>query len=219
MSAIIKKYRVKLAGSAGNTAKDGFTLLEVVLALLVVAIGVLAVFGLISFGLDASQQGVNDTLSALFADDVFNGLRASSIAASDDGKWLEFWQDFSTCQTSVTFAAWRTWDGVLEKKASLGAPTWSTDGPVYIKCTKSDQGEYAAAYRAVLKCKPFVGRPISTTNLINHTIRYALEVRPDSSSDPRYFGVTLTMWPGEFGDMTKQRSTIFYSEFGDPGNM
>ncbi len=199
---------------AKNRESNGFTLLEVVLAILVVAVGLLAVFGLITFGLDASEKAVGDTLAGIFADDVFNGLRSYSIAAADQGNWGNFWSAFAGGSTSVTFAAWRTWDGTLEKKGALSDSTWSSDGPVYIKCSVAG----AAAYKATLVCKSFVGRPISTPNLVNHTIRYSLNAKA-ASGGKQWYEVTLKVWPGEFGSMVVQKPITFYSEFGNPGNM
>jgi prepilin-type N-terminal cleavage/methylation domain-containing protein len=56
--------------------RNGFTLVEIALALLVVSLGMLAIFGLFPSGLDASRRAVDDTYAAFFADEVFNGFKA-----------------------------------------------------------------------------------------------------------------------------------------------
>lgn len=56
--------------------KSGFTLVEVALALLVIGIGVVAVFGLFPAGMEAGRQTINETQAAQFAEEVFNAYRA-----------------------------------------------------------------------------------------------------------------------------------------------
>ncbi len=56
--------------------RAGFSLVEVTLALMVVAIGVLSVMSLFPVGLDQNVRSIADTHTALFAEDVLNGLQA-----------------------------------------------------------------------------------------------------------------------------------------------
>jgi len=56
--------------------KSGFTLVETALAILVVSVGMLAIFSLFPAGMISNKQAVDDTYAALFADEVFNGVRA-----------------------------------------------------------------------------------------------------------------------------------------------
>ena len=58
--------------------RQGFSLVEVTLAMMVVAIGFFSVFSMFTAGLDQSQRSINDTKVAFFADEVFNGLLAES---------------------------------------------------------------------------------------------------------------------------------------------
>ncbi len=60
--------------------KNGFTLVEIALALLVISIGVIAILGLFPAGLEANQRSIGETRAALFAEDVLNGYRALSRA-------------------------------------------------------------------------------------------------------------------------------------------
>ena len=60
--------------------RAGYSLVEVTLALLVVAIGLTATFALFPEGLKATRAAVNDTEISLFADYVFSTLAATAAA-------------------------------------------------------------------------------------------------------------------------------------------
>lgn len=64
--------------------RAGFSLVEVTLALLVVAVGLTATFALFPEGLKATREAVNDTEVALFADYVFGTLAATAAAKGLD---------------------------------------------------------------------------------------------------------------------------------------
>jgi len=53
----------------------GFSLVEISLALLIVAIGMLAILGMFPAGLDQNARSISDTHAALFAGEVFGSLR------------------------------------------------------------------------------------------------------------------------------------------------
>lgn len=63
-----------------NRRRAGYSLVEVTLALLVVAIGLTATFALFPEGLKATRAAVNDTEVGLFADYVFSTLAATAAA-------------------------------------------------------------------------------------------------------------------------------------------
>ncbi|MGD9782923.1 MAG: prepilin-type N-terminal cleavage/methylation domain-containing protein [Kiritimatiellia bacterium] len=63
-----------------NRRRAGYSLVEVTLALLVVAIGMTATFALFPEGLKATRAAVNDTEVGLFADYVFSTLAATAAA-------------------------------------------------------------------------------------------------------------------------------------------
>lgn len=69
-------------GSAARRA--GYSLVEVTLALLVVAIGLTATFALFPEGLKATRAAVDDTEISLFADYVFGTLSATAAALGSD---------------------------------------------------------------------------------------------------------------------------------------
>ena len=72
----------------GTSTRAGYSLVEVTLALLVVAIGLTATFGLFPEGLKATRAAVNDTEAALFAEYVFTTLDLTAIYKGGDyGQW------------------------------------------------------------------------------------------------------------------------------------
>jgi len=54
----------------------GFSLVEITLAMLVISVGLLTVFGLFGASLQTNAASLDDTVAATFADQVFNGMRA-----------------------------------------------------------------------------------------------------------------------------------------------
>ena len=68
----------------GTSRRAGYSLVEVTLALLVVAIGLTATFGLFPEGLKATRAAVNDTEAALFAEYVFTTLDLTAIHKGGD---------------------------------------------------------------------------------------------------------------------------------------
>ncbi len=64
-------------------ARGGFTLVEITLALMVAAIGLLAVFGLIGDSLRANTKTLDDTVAATFAESVFSAIYANRWEARE----------------------------------------------------------------------------------------------------------------------------------------
>lgn len=58
--------------------RDGFSLMEVNLAILMVAVGLLSLFALFPAGLKESDAGIADTQEAMFADHVLSSLEGNS---------------------------------------------------------------------------------------------------------------------------------------------
>ena len=59
-------------------SRAGFSLVEVALALMVVGVGMVAVFSVLPVGLDANKKAIDDAQTAMFAEEVFNGFRAQA---------------------------------------------------------------------------------------------------------------------------------------------
>lgn len=60
------------------TRQAGFSLVEVALALMVVGVGMVAIFGVLPAGMEANKRAIDDAQVALFSEEVFNGFRAKS---------------------------------------------------------------------------------------------------------------------------------------------
>ena len=74
-----------LQHNCARPSQAGYSLVEVTLALLVVAIGLTAAFGLFPEGLKATRAAVNDTEAALFAEYVFTTMDLAAIR--EGGNW------------------------------------------------------------------------------------------------------------------------------------
>ena len=79
--------------------KQGFTLVEIALAMMVATMGLLVVMGLFVDGLATQQVTVDDTQTALFAEDVLQSYRA---LASEDWNGVD--------SVPLPPVAWDLWD-------------------------------------------------------------------------------------------------------------
>ncbi len=85
-----------------NQAQRAFTLIEVTLAVVVLSLGVLALFGLGQLALNNAKALEDDTRSAMLAEDVFASLRSVSeaLCASNNPEfWAAYWTDFAAGTT------------------------------------------------------------------------------------------------------------------------
>ena len=62
---------------------DGFSLVEVMLALAIVSIGLIAILGLLPTGLRSARDAADNTISATVIQDVFSTIRSSPFTAVD----------------------------------------------------------------------------------------------------------------------------------------
>ena len=69
---------------------NGFTLVEVSLALCIVAVGLLVLFGLFPMGLQLSEYAVLDTQEAMFADSVLGVIEANAMAVDSWETWTNY---------------------------------------------------------------------------------------------------------------------------------
>ena len=58
-----------------DVSSSGFSLVEITLALLIIAIGMLSILGMFPAGLDQNARSISDTHAAMFAEEVFSSLR------------------------------------------------------------------------------------------------------------------------------------------------
>ena len=63
--------------------REAFSLIEVVLAVAITALGLLAILGLLPQGLVASRNAADNTISATLAHDTFNAIRTNSFSSVD----------------------------------------------------------------------------------------------------------------------------------------
>jgi len=69
---------------SADANKQGFTLIEIALALLVASIGLMGILGLFPAGLQMSKMASDETQAALFAETVLNGVRAQAATSRWD---------------------------------------------------------------------------------------------------------------------------------------
>ena len=70
-----------------ESARGGFSLVEVSLAILLIGMGILTLFSLFPAGLKQSENAVMDTHVALFAEEVMNGFRANASSMTNWATW------------------------------------------------------------------------------------------------------------------------------------
>jgi len=135
--------------------RSGLIMVEAALAVVVLAIGVLAVFVLFSSGLDTRTRASADTQAALLATSVFNTLRAESVQASRENRWEAFWDDFSYGSTN------------------LPVPAGGPDG-VWVDTNLAIRAGELCTNRYV----NYSLRRGVDTSIVDHVLRYRLDVCP-----------------------------------------
>ena len=87
----------------------GFVLMELALAIFVLAVGILGMVILLNDSMSRGKRAAADTRQALFAQSVFQGLHAVSFSAQQGGRWTNFWYDFADGYTNLAVAAPALW--------------------------------------------------------------------------------------------------------------
>lgn len=88
--------------------KTGFSLIEITLALLVIGLGLLAVFGLFGSGLQMNSQSQQETSAALFAQQVMAGAASAKWADLKNGVELSTINTSTGVRGSSAFAGGET---------------------------------------------------------------------------------------------------------------
>ena len=103
-----------------SEAKSGFTLIEVTFALLLMSLGLFAIFHLFPSGLRASVDANAFTRQAMFAEDCFGAIRAEAAKASadPDADWAQIFSsgqafDLSDGATRVTSSDSDDWSDAI----------------------------------------------------------------------------------------------------------
>lgn len=108
-----------------SNCRSGFSLVEVALALLVAAIGLMSIMALFPVGLDASRRAVDEAQCALFADEIFNGIRA---------------------KMSLTNTVWEDIDSI---EIGLPAPDmWKNADTIKVRANRSGTNVYEYRYES-----------------------------------------------------------------------
>ena len=191
------------AMKVGTDGKAGFSLVEVTLALLVVAVGLTATLALFPEGLMATREAVNNTETALFADYVFTTLELSAAYQSLDGNVT-----VSRLESGTDDFISEMFSGDAdEKKFELDASGrtavfyWMPD---YYGLTSGD-----------MDYNYFKGK--LATAVFTYTLDLDLK---EGNGSP--FTAVLTVWPGEFekniekSKMRLEDARIFYREILPP---
>jgi prepilin-type N-terminal cleavage/methylation domain-containing protein len=194
---------------------EGFTLIEVALSIVVVAIGIMAVFSLMGSGLESNRKAISESQAAIFANDVFNSLRSASQQPdimANVGAWESFWIGYKHQQppaaTAVSVAGGATWDGPTNYIYGYG-------------------DVYSVAFTNALLHggAAFTGGAIS--NPVNGSLQYRLDI-----CGPRFtnivgaatqiverVNVRLYVWDGLYAQADVNKALVFYSEYNNPGEL
>jgi Tfp pilus assembly protein PilV len=171
--------------------RAGFLMLEVAVALSVLAIGLVALFALLGTGLDSGTRAAAESRAALFARGALAGLRAESDRAAEAGAWETFWREFAAGTRTMPVPAEDAWAHAAELALRAGA--------LATNLYRNESYHGSAA-----------------TNIVDHVLRYRLDVEltgPDTGWTNRA-AVVLRVWDGEFGSTGAQRAVEFYTEYG-----
>ena len=153
----------------------GYSLVEVTLALLVVAIGLTATFALFPEGLKATRAAVDDTEISLFADYVFSTLGVTAAAlgnkvetggldAAKGDKFasrvladVEIDKKVLTSDGQLNQFYWipRNWDmGTGDAETASDLKFWTTAFTYRLEWEKMNKGNNRDTYYAVLRVWP-----------------------------------------------------------------
>lgn len=206
-----------------KSRKSGFTLMEVALAVVVVGVGVLAMFALISSGLDASAKAVATTQAAFFADATFTAIRGEASKASeskDRMAWTNFWLDVKNGNTNFSVAMRPAWNGY-----NSSTPDRFGANELKIRPNQSTALRLSFDNRIM---RPGVGGIVDGA-IPSGVLRYRLltsnvtmyATGTTGTRDPK--GIILMIWPGPgptTGPMAAPSNAVtFYTEVANTGSL
>lgn len=143
--------------------RQGFSLVEVALALMVVGVGMVAVFSVLPAGLTANKHAIDDSQTALFSEEVFNGFR--SVAAVTN------WASLGSAKLPNPVP--HMWDGSVVLEIRPSAPGTN----VYKSVWGGKVVDYALQY--TLTMTDVVGQPdIKGLTLLVWNGAYGRSVKP-----------------------------------------
>ena len=167
----------------------GFTLIEIALTILVMALGILAMFSLLGSGLDTSNKASADAQAAIFADSVFSSLRVESLRAAEaeqnnahPGSWTNFWFAFENGVTNIPVAFSELWESNMAVRCNGFQTAVFTD---------------------------------EQSHIVNHALRYNISITPR----PYIVDVLLKVWNGQFATNIDANAMVFYTEYRKEGDL
>jgi hypothetical protein len=192
-------------------------LIELAVAALVIAIGVLALLAVAHVGERAAADSENETRAALFADEVFTTMRLYSdqvsATATNRKVWLKFWRDFVEGTRPLPVANTLIHDETAPELEANDLPCIVGDGEVHTNrwylgalTSTADDGEppdFAVQYRIL------ISRPTS-----DKAVPF---LDPEESSHTNTLWATLHVWNGAF--RAHPEPFTFYTHFSDAGGL
>jgi prepilin-type N-terminal cleavage/methylation domain-containing protein len=174
--------------AALRALRRGFTLIEVSLALLVVAVGVLGAFALFPHGLAESKAAIEQTHASLFAEMVMRSYRAASIYAP--------WSAINDYRVPVPGEGLsgndEVWDGTSRSKE-------------IVPNTASPQTYINSMTIAAAQGGGQSGEVEETA------LRYQIQIEDVVAN--RLKRMTLWVWPGRFGATDVTNADIYVTQF------
>ncbi|TAN37049.1 MAG: prepilin-type N-terminal cleavage/methylation domain-containing protein [Verrucomicrobia bacterium] len=170
----------------------GFSMVEVVLAVLILGVGVLSVLGLMSGGLQMSKGGLDETQVTTLANDVLESLQGSAAVATNPPPLRD---QIRTLAFPLAPAAAVMWDRSVPKIQECAAlpPAFKLGQPgsfCYIPRGTNTMVDFACRYRLQINAAP-------------------LAVSGSSAVRSRVAAIRMDVQPGAFGQTATQ---CFYRE-------
>jgi prepilin-type N-terminal cleavage/methylation domain-containing protein len=182
-------HRRKLARRLRGARRAGFTMIEVTLALLVVAVGVLGAFSLIPAGLQTNRNAIEDTQMAMFAEMFFDSIRMQAEAPNIP------WTSVAT--TAIFAPGWRS--GVTPHMPT-SRYFWGTAATTSMLVGGSVNSPRTYYQRT----------GADATEPSELALRYATQ-QVVTATPNKSRGVRLLVWP-EFGTTSLSNAREFYTE-------
>ena len=185
----------------GRRGEAGFSLVEVTLALLVVAVGLTATLALFPEGLTATREAVNNTETALFADYVFSTLELSAAYQSHPKVGVGNVKEAQLTTGTKYFISLMFSDNAEVEIDTSGNTATFYWMPHYYGL---DSGDMKSDY--------FQGKLVTAV----FTYQLKLDLKEGNGSP---FRAVLKVWPGEFdkkSEMNSEDARIFYREILPP---
>lgn len=166
-----------------RNSRGGFSLIEVALALVVIAIGLTGIMSLVSTGLDSNIKSEHETRAALFAEEALNALRYYATVVPFPAQGVQ--KEFDLPPPASVF--WKNKESLqlfANNVSETGDPNknvyvWETQGADVMRTISAT--EYAVRY------KLFIGR-------VSQDIAW----------------IYLQVWGGEYGSLDNPRE--YYTE-------